>query len=77
LGKRGQFGESKVHVKISPDGEFEGCEDANLWEPADYKPIPAAVLGKLQSPDKVVVRPASIEVIFIIHYFNFRQIINY
>lgn len=57
-----QFGESRVHVKISPDGEFEGCEDAGLWEPTDFKPIPARVLAKLQSPDKVVVRPASVEV---------------
>lgn len=61
-----KFGESSVHVKITPDGQFEGCEDLKLWEiqSPNSSPVPPTVLSKLQSPDKVVVRPADVEMKF-------------
>lgn len=31
---RNQFGSNMVHVKVTPDGQFEGCEGIHLWEGA-------------------------------------------
>jgi hypothetical protein len=26
------FGDNMVNIKVTPDGEFEGCEDITLWK---------------------------------------------
>ena len=51
-------GERRVHIKLTPTGDFEGVEKAELWD--DYKmfKIPDEVLQQLPYPDLVVVRPA-------------------
>lgn len=59
-----QFGDEIVHIKLTPDGEFEGVENISLWE--DYKSfvIPDEVKKQLQFSDLVVVRPATQELKF-------------
>lgn len=59
-----QFGDDIVHIKLTPDGQFEGVESASLWE--DYKEfvIPSKIKEQLQFSDLVVVRPATQEVKF-------------
>lgn len=61
---RGLYGRKRVHVKLTPDGEFEGVESASLWR--DYRNdwIPESVRSQLSHPDLVVVRPASVEITF-------------
>lgn len=53
-----KHGDRKVHIKLTPTGDFEGVEKSELWE--DYKDfkIPDHVLKQLLYPDLVVVRPA-------------------
>ena len=53
-----RHGERRVHIKLTPTGDFEGVEKAELWD--DYKvfKIPEQVLQQLPYPDLVVVRPA-------------------
>ncbi|OQR87611.1 phospholipase A2, group IVB [Achlya hypogyna] len=53
-----RIGTNDVHVKVSPNGNFEGCEPLAWWEGADV-PIPAFVEAHLESPDTVLVRPAA------------------
>ena len=55
---RENYGNRKVHIKLTPDGEFEGVESATLFENFDDFKIPATVLKQLPYPDLVVVRPA-------------------
>ena len=59
-----RYGNRTVHVKLTPDGVFEGVENAKLW--ADYRDnwIPEAVRSQLPYPDLVVVRPATSEMNF-------------
>ncbi|KAG9398658.1 hypothetical protein AC1031_014440 [Aphanomyces cochlioides] len=52
-----RIGSRQVHVKISPNGDFEGCEPLSWWE--GDKEIPDYVATQLESPDKVLVRPAA------------------
>lgn len=52
-----RIGNKQVHVKVAPNGIFEGCESIDLWN--GKKEIPDFVLHELESPDKVVVRPAT------------------
>ena len=61
---RERYGERAVHVKMTPDGVFEGVESARMW--SDYSPnwIPEAVKSQLPFPDLVVVRPATAKMIF-------------
>lgn len=61
---RGLYGEKKIHIKLTGDGEFEGVESGTLWE--DYRDdwIPEKVRSQMQYPDLVVVRPASAEMPF-------------
>ncbi|EDQ84488.1 uncharacterized protein MONBRDRAFT_12766 [Monosiga brevicollis MX1] len=54
---RQTFGTQAVHVKFAPLGQFEGIEDAGLWN-ARPERIPAAVRAQLAHPELVVVRPA-------------------
>ena len=55
---RKEVGDNIVHVKITPNGEFEGCDDARNWEEYSTRVLPEVVRSKLQFPDTVVVRPA-------------------
>lgn len=55
---RKNYGKRKVHIKLTPDGEFEGVESATLFENFDDFKIPTTVLKQLPYPDLVVVRPA-------------------
>ena len=59
-----RFGSRTVHVKLSPDGEFEGCEKASRWEESKTRQIPKHVEEQLHFPDLVVVRPATADVPF-------------
>ena len=59
-----QYGDDIVHIKLTPDGEFEGVENASLWEDYENFDIPAEVKAQLQFSDLVVVRPATQEVKF-------------
>ena len=57
---RKTIGLSEVHVKLSEDGIFEGPEDVKFWGKSDKdREIPDFVWRKLESPDRVIVRPAS------------------
>ncbi|ETV98632.1 hypothetical protein H310_08749 [Aphanomyces invadans] len=53
-----RIGNRQVHVKVSPTGVFEGCEPLAWWDGASDA-IPDFVLNHLESPDKVLVRPAA------------------
>ena len=59
-----EFGSKEIHIKLTPDGNFEGAESASLW--ADYHEewIPEMVKSRLSFPDLVVVRPATSEMKF-------------
>lgn len=59
-----QFGDDIVHIKLTPDGEFEGVESASLWEDHENFVIPNEVKRQLQFSDLVVVRPATQELKF-------------
>lgn len=61
---RKEFGNQEIHIKLTPDGNFEGVEKATLW--GDYHDdwIPEKVKTQLHFPDLVVVRPATTEMIF-------------
>ena len=61
---RSEFGHRKVHVKMTPGGDFEGVEKAELWEGYDSFEIPQMVKEQLRYPDLVVVRPAGVDMIF-------------
>ncbi|XP_057291218.1 bifunctional peptidase and (3S)-lysyl hydroxylase JMJD7-like [Hydractinia symbiolongicarpus] len=55
---RRKYGNQKVHVKMTPNGEFEGCDEARKFENFDTFRVPKHVRDQLQFPDLVVVRPA-------------------
>ena len=59
-----EFGSREIHIKLTPNGNFEGVESATLW--ADYHEdwIPEEVKSQLSFPDLVVVRPATSEMKF-------------
>lgn len=61
---RHEYGANDIHVKLTPGGEFEGVEQASLWEEYDRFKIPTAVLSQLLYPDLVVVRPATAKMNF-------------
>jgi len=52
-----------VNIKVPPDGEFERYEDITIWN-GNEVPIPEVVQLHLESPDKVVVRPADLRIPF-------------
>lgn len=58
------YGHRSVHVKLTPDGEFEGVENAKLWRGYHDEWIPERVRSQLMFPDLVVVRPATAEIPF-------------
>lgn len=58
------YGNNKIHIKLTEDGNFEGVESSKLWK--DYRDdwIPEHVKTQLPHPDLVVVRPATTEMTF-------------
>jgi len=62
--KRKTAGDAKVHVKLTPDGEFEGVDDRSNWQEHIEKQLPEKVKEKISFPEKVVVRPAGKEMAF-------------
>lgn len=67
---RQRYGERKVHVKLTPDGVFEGVERATRWAGYTQISIPESVKSQLPFPDLVVVRPATSEMKFS-HFLDF------
>ncbi|XP_072034515.1 uncharacterized protein [Amphiura filiformis] len=61
---RSKYGKKEVHIKLAPNGHFEGVEKASLWEDYDSFNIPQDVKVALRYPDLVVVRPATINLNF-------------
>ncbi|XP_066275806.1 uncharacterized protein [Branchiostoma lanceolatum] len=61
---RERFGKEEVHIKLTSGGEYEGVEDASLWEDFGTFQIPRQVRDKLPFPDLVVVRPATLNLKF-------------
>ncbi|XP_066934010.1 bifunctional peptidase and (3S)-lysyl hydroxylase JMJD7-like [Clytia hemisphaerica] len=55
---REKYQDKKVHVKLTPNGEFEGCDLAQKFDNYDTFSIPKNVKEQLPYPDLVVVRPA-------------------
>ena len=53
-----------VHIKLTPNQEYEGVEKANIWEDHKTFKIPYEVRSKLLYPDLVVVRPATLNLPF-------------
>ena len=56
---RDHYGDRQVHIKLTPDGNFEGVEPRSLFENYESFRIPATVYKQLPYPDLVVVRPAT------------------
>ncbi|KAJ9456945.1 JmjC domain-containing protein E [Diplonema papillatum] len=54
-----RLGDRPLHVKVAPNGVFEGPEPLSWWTSTTAQDTPLHVLGRLQSPDRVLVRPAS------------------
>ncbi|KFD72264.1 hypothetical protein M514_01322 [Trichuris suis] len=62
---RKTFGNKTVHVKLSPNGIFEGVEPTKDWNvAADLLRIPEEVKRHLAHPELLLVRPASNETLF-------------
>ncbi|CAH1256686.1 JMJD7 [Branchiostoma lanceolatum] len=61
---RERLGKKEVHIKLTSGGEYEGVEDASLWEDFGTFQIPLQLRDKLPFPDLVVVRPASMDLRF-------------
>ena len=61
---RGKYGDKRVHVKVTSDGEFEGCDAAEKFENYGSFYVPPKVLSQLKYPDLVVVRPAVLDIPF-------------
>uniref|UniRef100_A0A5S6QMQ3 JmjC domain-containing protein n=1 Tax=Trichuris muris TaxID=70415 RepID=A0A5S6QMQ3_TRIMR len=62
---RQTFGHKEVHVKLSPNGIFEGVEPVKDWDvAADLQRVPAEVRKHLAHPELVLVRPAANETLF-------------
>ena len=59
-----EFGDDVVHVKLTPDGEFEGVENVSIWKDHEFFVIPNKVKNQLQFSNLVVVRPATQELKF-------------
>lgn len=61
---RDLYGDSRVHIKLSPSGDYEGVEPAEIWEDFATFHIPDIVRSQLLYPDLVVVRPATLDMKF-------------
>ena len=58
------FGKNQVHIKLTSDGVFEGCEKAKHFSNFKSFKIPDYVAKQLPFPDLVVVRPATMNLNF-------------
>ena len=54
-----KYGNKKVHIKLTPSGEFEGVDFASQFDNYRHFKIPNSVRKQLLFPDQVVVRPAT------------------
>ena len=63
---RSEYGDRQVHVKLTPGGDYEGIEEAKIWENFESftNSVPKYVKDQLLYPDLVVVRPAGVEMKF-------------
>ncbi|XP_033752806.1 jmjC domain-containing protein E-like [Pecten maximus] len=61
---RKEYGNHDVYIKLTPGGEYEGVEQADLWENFNSFSIPDEVQVQLPHPELVVVRPASLNLKF-------------
>ena len=61
---RDSYGHEEVHIKLTPEGEFEGCDKAEKFDNFAHFKIPDTVKAKLNFPDLVVVRPATLNIPF-------------
>ncbi|XP_043938471.1 uncharacterized protein LOC122811021 [Protopterus annectens] len=59
-----EYGSLRVHVKLAPNGVFEGCEKAQHFENFKNFTVPPSVRSQLKFPDLVVVCPATADVTF-------------
>ena len=59
-----RFGSQEIHIKLTPNGNFEGVESGELWGDYEEDWIPERVRSQLSFPDLVVVRPATAEMRF-------------
>ncbi|GFS22443.1 JmjC domain-containing protein 7 [Elysia marginata] len=59
-----KYGKTRVHIKATPDGEYEGVQDRSLWDRHKRFRIPKEVEEQLPYPDLVVERPASLDMLF-------------
>ena len=58
------YGEKETHVKLTPNGEYEGCDFSEKFDNFKSFKIPDIVKSKLAYPELVVVRPATMNMNF-------------
>ena len=61
---KSKIGNKRIHIKLTENGEFEGCESVTNWKSKQSFMIPQAVRQQLQFDDLVVVRPATADLPF-------------
>lgn len=59
-----RYKDEKIHIKLAPNGVFEGVEDVSLWEDHKTMEIPPYIYNQLPFPDLVVVRPGTANIRF-------------
>ena len=59
-----KFGKNQVHIKLTSDGIFEGCEKAEHFSNFKSFQIPDFVAKQMPFSDLVVVRPATMNLNF-------------
>ncbi|KAJ8023648.1 JmjC domain-containing protein 7 [Holothuria leucospilota] len=59
-----RYKNEKIHIKLAPNGVFEGVEDVSLWEDHKTMEIPPYIYNQLPFPDLVVVRPGTANIRF-------------
>lgn len=59
-----RYKDEKIHIKLAPNGVFEGVEDVSLWEDHKTMEIPTYIYNQLPFPDLVVVRPGTANIRF-------------
>jgi jumonji domain-containing protein 7 len=59
-----QYGENEIHIKLTSDGVFEGCDRAEHFSNFKTFRVPDFVKRQLPFPEMVVVRPATMNLNF-------------
>ena len=59
-----KFGRNEIHIKMTSDGVFEGCDRAERFSNFKSFHVPDFVAKQLPFPDLVVVRPATMNLNF-------------